>query len=67
VIGVISTLFANPHVPTSIEMVTLKSYAVRAADRLKDLAGGSLASQVECMNAELCERFDIERHQRSVA
>jgi len=67
VIGVISTLFANPHVPTSIEMVTLKSYAVRAADRLKALGGGSLASKAECMNAELYERFEIEPYQRSVA
>jgi GAF domain-containing protein len=67
VIGVISTLFANPHVPTQIEMVTLKSYAIRAADRLKALGGGSLEAKVECMSAELCVQFGIERHQRSVA
>jgi len=67
VIGVISTLFANPHVPTSIEMVTLRSYAVRAADRLKALVGGPLASKAERMNAELCERFGIEPPARSAA
>ena len=67
VIGVVSTLFSNPHVPTPIEMATLKSYAIRAADRLKALGGGSLAFKAESMNAELYEQFGIEQHERSVA
>jgi len=38
-LGVVSTLFANPHEPTSIEMDTLNKYSVLASDYLARLLG----------------------------
>src|SRR3954465_12604510 len=40
-IGMVSSQFANPYVPTNIGMVICKSYCVTAADHLKALLGGS--------------------------
>jgi hypothetical protein len=59
-IGVVSTLFANPHVPTRIELETLKSYSVRAAGRLQELLGlTSLEAKAEQMQAQLREEFQL--------
>ena len=41
-LGMVSTLFANPHVPTRIEMSICKTYCVRAADHLQALLNGAL-------------------------
>jgi GAF domain-containing protein len=39
-LGVVSTLFANPHQPTGIEMETLNRYSVLASDHLSQLLRG---------------------------
>jgi GAF domain-containing protein len=39
-IGTVSTHFVNVHTPTAIEIDTLKSYSVAAADHLHNLLGG---------------------------
>jgi GAF domain-containing protein len=55
VIGMISTLFANPHEPTPIELEILARYAVVAADYLLTLLGGEdLGGKAETMNGALC-------------
>ena len=40
-LGMVSTLFANPYVPTSIEMAVCKKYCTLAADHLQILLDGS--------------------------
>jgi hypothetical protein len=39
-IAVVSTLFASPHIPTDIEMQTLKAYSYDAAAHLYSLLEG---------------------------
>lgn len=59
-IGVVSTLFANPHVPTKIELETLKAYSVRAADRLQELLGGlTLETKAGQMQSQLRDEFQL--------
>lgn len=53
-LGVVSTLFANVHMPTPIEMQTLESYSAVAADHAYDLIGrASLARKAEAMSDKL--------------
>lgn len=52
-IGVVSTLFANVHRPTSIEMETLKRYSLTAADHLTRLLDQKLDAKARRMNALL--------------
>jgi GAF domain-containing protein len=53
-LGVVSTLFANPHEPTNIEMDTLKQYSVLASDHLEKLLGGqNVAVKAAKMQAKL--------------
>jgi GAF domain-containing protein len=40
-LGMASTLFANPYVPTEIEMAVCKAYCTSAADHFQVLLGGS--------------------------
>lgn len=55
VMGMISTLFANPHEPTPIELEILGRYARVAADYLVTLLGDEdLGSKAETMNRALC-------------
>lgn len=52
--GVVSTLFAQPHEPTPIEMQTLQTYGVIAADHLRSRLGGiPLAVKAEQMSERL--------------
>ena len=39
-VGVVSTLFVNPRIPTKIELSTLENYSTAAADYLLDLLDG---------------------------
>ena len=56
VLGMVSTLFANVHEPTPIEMETLASYSRIAADFLEGLAGAeTLAGRAQRMHAALYE------------
>lgn len=60
-IGVVSTLFANPHAPTKIELETLKTYSVRAAARLIELLdGASLEAKAKQMQARLRDAFRLQ-------
>ena len=53
-IGMVSTLFANPHAPSPIEMATLKSYVGMASHHLIELLGtGSLEEKARQMNVSL--------------
>lgn len=55
VIGMISTLFANPHEPTPIELEILGRYAGLAADYLLTLLGDEdLGRKAQTMNRALC-------------
>jgi hypothetical protein len=55
----VSTLFANPYVPTTIEMATCKTYCVMAADYLQALLSGSqLASEAQKLHDTLYGDFD---------
>jgi len=55
VIGMISTLFANPHEPTPIELEILARYAEVAADYLLTLLGREdIGRKAETMNGALC-------------
>jgi GAF domain-containing protein len=59
-IGVVSTLFANPHAPTNIELETLKTYSVRAAGRLQELLGGmTLETKAGQMQSQLRLEFQL--------
>src|SRR5689334_3961745 len=52
VLGMVSTLFANVHEPTPIELDTLRRYSRIAADYLEDLIDAdTLADRVQCMHA----------------
>jgi transcriptional regulator with GAF, ATPase, and Fis domain len=54
VLGMVSTHFAHVHEPTSIEMQTLKAYAIVAAEHLNKLLGDvPLANKTEQMSEEL--------------
>jgi GAF domain-containing protein len=56
--GMVSTHFANVHEPTELEMWTLKSYAVAAAEHLYQLLGDvPLAIKAKQMNDELYARI----------
>jgi hypothetical protein len=56
--GIVSTHFANVHEPTQIEMWTLKTYSVVAAEHLCQLLGDtSLASKAKQMSDELYARI----------
>jgi GAF domain-containing protein len=60
-IGMVSTLFANVHRPTEIEMETLKRYAVCAADYLSNLLNGTeLDLKATEMHSALCTMLDLE-------
>ncbi|MFN3659294.1 MAG: GAF domain-containing protein [Pseudolabrys sp.] len=60
-IGVVSTLFARAHEPTVIEMQTLTTYGVSAANHLCKLLGGdSLAAKAERMSARLRAEFGLD-------
>src|SRR6185437_5145089 len=53
-VGMVSTLFAQIHQPTKIEMEILAQYSVIAAEHLSSLAfDSSLAEHAKRMNAEL--------------
>ena len=54
VLGMVSTLFANVHEPTPIELDTLAGYSRVAADYLEALLGGEqLAARAQHMHAAL--------------
>ncbi len=54
VLGMVSTLFANPHVPTPIELETLRRYSRVAADFLEQLLGCETpAAKAQRMNAAI--------------
>ncbi len=54
VLGMVSTLFANTHEPTPIELDTLARYCRVAADYLETLLGGeTLAARAQRMHAAL--------------
>jgi GAF domain-containing protein len=54
VLGMVSTLFANVHEPTPIELDTLARYSRIAADYLETLIGAdALAAEAQRMNAAL--------------
>jgi GAF domain-containing protein len=54
VLGMVSTLFANVHEPTPIELDTLARYSRIAADYLEALIGAdTLAAEAQRMNAAL--------------
>src|SRR5262249_37631055 len=54
VLGMVSTLFANVHEPTPIELETLRRYSGVAADYLEDLIDGdALAARAERMHEAL--------------
>ncbi len=56
-IGAVSTHFVRVHTPTAIEIETLKSYSVAAADHLHELLGNeSLESKALAMSGDLLER-----------
>lgn len=53
-LGVVSTHFANAHEPTSIELQTLQSYSIVAAEHVYRLLGNTmLAMKAEQMNEAL--------------
>jgi GAF domain len=55
-IGNVSTHFANVHRPTAIEVDTIKSYSVAAADHLLNLLGqDSLKAKAIAMSRRLYE------------
>jgi GAF domain-containing protein len=55
VLGVVSTMFANPHEPTPIEIETLGRYCTLAAGHLVALAGrGRIAGRAEQLSRALC-------------
>ena len=57
--GMISTLFANPHTPSAIEMATLKSYVSMAAAHLSELLGTArLEEKASQMNVTLYAASD---------
>ncbi len=57
-VGVVSTLFAQVHWPTKIEMDTLGVYCELAADQLRALVTeGTLASHAQRMNQDLYARL----------
>jgi len=57
-LGVVSTHFANVHEPSQIEMQTLKTYSVVAADyACRLLRGSTLAAKAEQMSEELYAGF----------
>ena len=54
VLGMVSTHFARAHEPTPLEMQTLKTYSVVAAEHLHNLLGDvPLASKAEQMSEEV--------------
>ena len=56
IIGMVSTLFANPHLPTKIELATLEKYSVAAADYLFELLDGKeLGAEARRMNKSIYE------------
>jgi|SRR3569833_1037634 len=56
IIGMVSTLFVNPHLPTKIELATLDKYSVAAADYLFELLDGKeLGSEARRMNKLIYE------------
>jgi hypothetical protein len=58
-LGVVSTLFANPHEPTNIEMETLKQYSIIASDYLASLLGDQeVEIKATEMSAKLRECHD---------
>jgi GAF domain-containing protein len=58
-LGVVSTLFANPHQPTNIEMDTLNQYSSLASDYLARLLGDEdMETKAAQMYAKLKECFD---------
>jgi GAF domain-containing protein len=57
VLGMVSTHFAYPHEPTSLEMQTLEKYSAVAAEHLNKLLGHvPLATKAKQMNDELYTR-----------
>ena len=59
--GMVSTHFAQAHRPTEIEMDTLQSYSVCAADYLKELLHGApLAAKAADMHARLYADFGMD-------
>jgi putative methionine-R-sulfoxide reductase with GAF domain len=60
-IGMVSTLFANVHRPTTIEMDSLRSYSVCAADYLQSLLkNADLALKAAEMHSALCTMLDLD-------
>jgi hypothetical protein len=67
-VGVVSTLFANPHAPSSIEMETLKAYSGIAADHVSSLQGtGGLASNALAMSDRLYSRMNATASRAPIA
>ena len=57
VVGVISSHFANPKVPTAIELQTRESYGRELADHLLSLFGaGTLAAEARRLNSALLQQ-----------
>ena len=60
-IGMVSTLFANVHEPTNIEMESLQKYSVTAADYLKRLSTGRILPAIAAeMHSRLCTDLGLD-------
>ncbi len=59
-VGVVSTLFANPHQPTDIEIGTFESYVTFAGSYLSYLLGARSIGEVALqMHSSLCAEFNL--------
>jgi len=62
-IGIVSTHFTTMHVPTLMEMRTLKEYSGHAADQLRGLLGSTeLSVKAQELNQKLYTRLGVEIH-----
>jgi GAF domain-containing protein len=62
-IGMVSTLFANVHEPTEIEIDALQKYSIAAADYLRSLLNGeTVVGKAVDMHARLCDELGVDAH-----
>jgi GAF domain-containing protein len=67
-IGIVSSLFANVHRPTEIEISAIDAYSRFSGEYLYGLLGKmDLVTKAELMHAELCAEFGIEKPRPAVA
>jgi len=67
-LGVVSTLFAQVHEPTPIEMQTLRTYSVVAAGHLESLLRGTpLAAKAEQMSETLYAELPVHAVPNAIA